>query len=136
MLKKCLSTLALALIVTWVASAQDAKTVVAEASKAMGVDTLKTVQFSATGWDFALGQAPNPSSPWPKFIEKSYTRAINFDTPASKVDRVRMQGENPPRGGGQQPIVGEQTQTQTIVVNAETPWAQQLEIVMMPHGFL
>ena len=136
MLKKCLSTLALALIVTWVTSAQDARTVVANASKAMGVDTLKTVQFSATGFDFALGQAPNPSAPWPKFIEKSYTRAINFETPASKVDRVRMQGENPPHGGGQQPLVGEQPVSQTIIVGSDTPWVQQLEIVLMPHGFL
>ena len=32
-----------------------------------------------------------------------------------------MQGENPPRGGGQQPIVGEQTQNQTVVVGANTP---------------
>ena len=47
-----------------------------------------------------------------------------------------MQGENPPRGGGQQPIVGEQPQSQTIIVNAETPWVQQLEIWMTPHGFL
>ena len=117
-------------------SAQDARAVIADASKAIGVDTLKTVQYSATGFDFALGQAPNPSSPWPKFINKSYTRAINFETPASRVDRVRVQGENPPRGGGQQPIVGEQPQTQTIIVNADTPWAQQLEIWMMPHGFL
>src|SRR5881296_2961915 len=119
MVKKCLSTLALALIVTWVSSAQDAKAVVANASKAMGVDTLKTVQYSATGFDFALGQAPNPSSPWPKFIEKSYQRSVDFEKPASRVDRVRMQGENPPRGGGQQPIIGEQTQIQTIVVAAD-----------------
>jgi glyoxylase-like metal-dependent hydrolase (beta-lactamase superfamily II) len=47
-----------------------------------------------------------------------------------------MQGENPPRGGGQQPVVGEQPQTQTIIVGADTPWVQQLEIWMMPHGFL
>src|SRR5258708_4722563 len=114
----------------------DARAVVASASKAMGVDALKTVQFSATGFDFALGQAPNASSPWPKFAEKSYTRAINFETPASRVDRVRTQAENPPRGGGQQPLVGEQAQNQTIIVNAGTPWVQQLEIWMMPHGFL
>jgi len=136
MLKKWLSGSFLAVLVVLSASAQDANTVIANASKAIGVDSLKTVQYSATGLDFALGQAPNPSSPWPKFINKSYTRAINFETPASKVDRVRMQGENPPRGGGQQPIVGEQPQSQTIIVTAETPWVQQLEIWMMPHGFL
>jgi glyoxylase-like metal-dependent hydrolase (beta-lactamase superfamily II) len=136
MLKKCLSALALAALATWNLSAQDAPNAIAAASKAMGVDTLKTVQYSATGFDFALGQAPNPSSPWPKFIEKSYLRSVDFEKPASRVDRVRMQGENPPRGGGQQPIIGEQTQIQTIVVAADTPWAQQLEIWMLPQGFL
>ncbi len=102
----------------------------------MGADTLKTVQYTATGLDFALGQAPNPNAPWPKFINKSYTRAVDFSVPASRVDRVRMQGENPPRGGGQQPVVGEQPVNQTIIVNDTTPWAQQLEIWMLPHAFL
>jgi glyoxylase-like metal-dependent hydrolase (beta-lactamase superfamily II) len=136
MWKRCLTAFALAACGLWTTSAQDARSVIAEASKTMGVDTLKTVQFSATGMDFALGQAPNPSSPWPKFINKSYTRAINFETPASRVERVRVQGENPPHGGGQQPIVGEQPQNQTIIVAADTPWVQQLEIWMMPHAFL
>ena len=117
-------------------SAQDATAVIANASNAMGVDRLKTIQYSATGYDFALGQAPNPSSPWPKFINKSYTRAVDFEKPASRVARVRMQGENPPRGGGLQPIVGEQPQNQTIIVTSTTPWVQQLELWMLPHGFL
>src|SRR3977135_34745 len=136
MFKKSLAVFGLFVVLVWTPSAQDAKAVIGNASKAIGVDTLKTVQYSATGLDFTLGQAPTPSSPWPKFINKSYTRSINFETPASKVDRVRMQGENPPRGGGQQPVVGEQPQTQTMIVGADTPWVQQLEIWMMPHGFL
>jgi glyoxylase-like metal-dependent hydrolase (beta-lactamase superfamily II) len=136
MFKKSLAVFGLFVVLVWTPSAQDAKAVIGNASRAMGVDTLKTVQYSATGLDFTLGPAPNPSSPWPKFINKTYTRSINFETPASKVDRVRMQGENPPRGGGQQPVVGEQPQTQTIIVGADTPWVQQLEIWMMPHGFL
>src|SRR5438552_12613157 len=121
MRRKSLTCLVLASLALWTASAQDAKTVIAAASKAMGVDSLKTVQYSATGMDFALGQAPNPSAPWPKFIEKSYNRSINFEAPASKLERVRMQGENPPRGGGQQPIVGDQPQSQTIIVGGDTP---------------
>ena len=136
MLKSCLAGIALAALLVWTASAQDAATVVANASTTLGVDTLKTVQYSATGFDFALGQAPNPNSPWPKFVNKSYTRAIDFEKPASRVERVRVQGENPPRGGGQQPIVGEQPQTQTIIVSADTPWPQQLEVWILPHGFL
>jgi glyoxylase-like metal-dependent hydrolase (beta-lactamase superfamily II) len=118
------------------AAAQDAKTVIAAASKAMGADTLNTIEFSGSGADFAIGQAYSGSSPWPKFIDKTYTRQIDFRVPSSKLDRIRMQGENPPRGGGQQPVRGEQPQNQTIVVNANTPWVQQLEIWMMPQGFL
>jgi glyoxylase-like metal-dependent hydrolase (beta-lactamase superfamily II) len=136
MQKSLLAGVAVAALLVGSPSAQDAKAVVAGASRVLGVDTLKSVQYSATGLDFALGQAPNPSSPWPKFINKSYSRTINFETPASRVERVRVQGENPPHGGGQQPIAGEQPVSQTIVVSADTPWVQQLEIVMMPHGFL
>src|SRR5881628_1301531 len=136
MFRKCLAVCAVTAVLAWSSSAQDARAVIGDASRAMGVDALKTVQYSATGLDFALGQAPNPASPWPKFINKSYTRMINFDTPASRVERVRVQGENPPHGGGQQPIVGEQTVNQTVIASAETPWVQQLEIVMLPHGFL
>ena len=139
MLKKTATAVAAAAFVgmaSWVGQAQDAKPVLAAASAAIGVDQLKTVQYSATGFDFALGQSYNPDAPWPKFINKSYTRAIDFQVPASRVERVRLQGENPPRGGGQQPVRGEQSQTQTIVVSAATPWVQQLELWMMPHGFL
>src|SRR5436309_1816706 len=136
MIKKAIAATFFVAGLACTAIAQDAKTVIGTASKAMGADNLKTVEYSATGHDFTLGQAYNPSSPWPKFIEKSYTRAINFETPASRVDRVRMQGENPPHGGGQQPLVGEQPVSQTIIVGSDTPWVQQLEIVLMPHGFL
>jgi glyoxylase-like metal-dependent hydrolase (beta-lactamase superfamily II) len=117
-------------------AAQDAKTVIDKAAHALGADTVETVQYSATGFDFAFGQAPNPSSPWPKFIDKSYVRTLDFEAPASRLERVRTQGENPPRGGGGQPLVGEQPQTQTIVVTADTPWAQELEIWATPQGFL
>ena len=119
-----------------VAAAQDARTTIAAASKAMGADTLNTVEFSGSGADFTIGQAYSGASPWPKFIDKTYTRQIDFRVPSSKVERIRMQGENPPRGGGQQPVRGEQPQNQTIVVNANTPWVQQLELWMLPQGFL
>src|SRR6476660_9910974 len=118
MKKRLVAAIGSAVLLVGVVSAQDGSAVITAASKAMGVDALKTIQYSATGFDFALGQAPNPASPWPKFINKTYTRMINFDTPASKVDRVRVQGENPPHGGGQQPLVGEQPQSQTIIVAA------------------
>ena len=136
MLKKAAAVVALAVMLPWVGAAQDAKAVIAAASAAIGVDQLRTIQYSATGFDFALGQSYNPEAPWPKFINKSYTRAVDFQLAASRVERVRLQGENPPRGGGQQPVRGEQSQAQTIIVDGNTPWVQQLEIWMLPHGFL
>src|SRR5207249_3323002 len=131
MFKRSLAAIAIALVLAYTAAAQDAKTVIASASKAMG--TVKAVEYSGSGFDFAIGQAVNPSAAWPKFIDKTYTRAMNFETPAYRMNRIRLQGENPPRGGGQQPIVGEQPQNQTVVVNPNTTWVQQLELWMMPH---
>src|SRR5262249_22819250 len=134
MTKRCIAALAASMLLSCTALAQDAKTVIDSASKAMG--SLKSVEYSGSGFDFAVGQNANPNLPWPKFIDKTYKRVINFETPAFRMDRVRAQGENPPHGGGQQPIYGDQTQNQTVVVNANTPWVQQLEIWMMPQGFL
>jgi len=136
MLKKLSLVVALAIVLTTMPSAQDAKGVIAAASKAMGADSLRTIEYSGNGYDFVLGQAYSPSSTWPRFVNPSYKRVIDFQVPSSRVDRVRIQGETPPRGGGQQPIRGEQPQTQTIIVGANTPWVQQLEIWMTPYGFL
>jgi glyoxylase-like metal-dependent hydrolase (beta-lactamase superfamily II) len=136
MMKTLSVVTALALVLIAIPSAQDAKGVIAAASMAMGADNLRTIEYSGNGYDFAIGQAPNPSSAWPRFINPTYKRVIDFQVPASRVDRVRIQGEQPPRGGGQQPVRGEQPQTQTIVVGANTPWVQQLEIWMTPYGFL
>jgi len=132
--KKCIAVLAAGMLLYGTALAQDAKTVIDNATKAMG--SLKTVEYSGSGFDFAIGQNVNPNSPWPKFVDKTYKRTMNFETPAYRMERIRLQGENPPRGGGQQPILGEQTQNQTTVVTANTPWVQQLELWMMPHGFV
>ena len=136
MYRELATGLALATLVSFAAAAQDAQSVLRDASKALAVENVKSLNYSATGYEFAFGQAPSPLAPWPKFIDKSYTRTVDYSVPASRVERVRTQGENPPRGGGGQPLVGEQTQTQTIVVDASTPWAQQLEIWTTPHGFL
>src|SRR6185295_2841954 len=134
MFKRLIAVATFIALLSWVAFAQDAKSVIDDASKAMG--SMKTVEYSGSGFDFAIGQNVNPSSPWPKFIDKTYKRTMNFETPAYRMERIRMQGENPPRGGGQQPIVGEQNQNQTVVVGPNTTWLQQLELWMMPQGFL
>ncbi len=125
-------------ILAWAAGTEpDAKNVISSATTALGADNLKTVEFSGSGFDYVIGQAPNPTSPWPKFNDKIYTRVVDLDAPASRMQRIRTQGENPPHGGGQQPIVGEQTQNQ--VVTAGSPQAASLrdELMMtLPYSFL
>ena len=61
-----------AALLTQASVAQDAQSAIAQASRAIGADTVKSVQYSATGFDFAFGQAPNASTPWPKFIENAF----------------------------------------------------------------
>jgi glyoxylase-like metal-dependent hydrolase (beta-lactamase superfamily II) len=131
MLRLCVTSIALAALVGCTKTPKD---VISDASKALGADNLKSVEYTASGFAYSLGQAANPSSPWPKFNAKSYTRAINFETPASRQVLVRTQFENPPRGGGNQPIFGENTQT--TLVNGSSPWAAQSDIWITPWGFV
>jgi len=122
---------------SWADGAPDPKAIISNASKALGAENLKTIEYSGSGYDFAIGQAPNPSSPWPKFNDKTYTRAIDFDAPASRMQRIRTQGENPPHGGGLQPIVGEQNQTQVIAPGSPQAATLPDELMMnVPYGFL
>jgi len=138
MLRKSMLTVPLFAVFVWATGTQpDAKTLISSATAALGAGNLKTLEFSGSGFDYALGQAANPSSPWPKFIDKTYTRLVDLDAPASRMQRIRMQGENPPHGGGLQPIVGEQTQTQ--VVTAGSPQAGPLRdelMMILPYSFL
>jgi glyoxylase-like metal-dependent hydrolase (beta-lactamase superfamily II) len=116
---------------------QDAKTVIASATAALGAGNLKTIEFTGSGFDYVVGQAANPSSPWPKFIDKTYTRVVDLDAPASRMQRIRMQGENPPRGGGQQPVVGEQKQDQSVAAGSPQAGALRDELMMtLPYSFL
>jgi len=127
------------LLSSWLASGADvdAKTALTNASKALGADGIKSLEFSGSGYDFVLGQNVNANAPWPRFNDKTYTRLVNFDPWATRLQRVRTQAENPPRGGGQQPIIGEQNQVQ--VVAAGTPAAATLsdELMMtLPQAFV
>jgi glyoxylase-like metal-dependent hydrolase (beta-lactamase superfamily II) len=134
MLKGCLLIAAIGALLPGYAAAQDAKTVVENAVKAMGAGNMGSMRYSGSGFNYALGQGPNPSSPWPKFNATTYERVIDFDAGSSRQTMVRTQAENPPRGGGQQPIIGEQGQTQ--VNGFKEPWASQFEIWITPDGFL
>src|ERR1035441_976942 len=89
----------IAALLSSAALAQDAKSVVDSAARAMGVENLGAVRYTGSGLNYALGQAVNPTSPWPKFNVKTYERLIDFDAGAMSQTMTRTQGENPPRGG-------------------------------------
>lgn len=101
---------------------QDAKATLESIAKAMGATELTSLQYSGSGSIYAVGQNPTPTAPWPRFHAKSYTRSIHYGTASMRDDLVRMQAEPSPRGGGGQPIIGEQRQI--AVVSGTHAWNQ------------
>src|SRR5215510_8346441 len=125
-MKRTFGVLALAvLLLTQTVTAQDAKTVSAAASKAMGVDGMNSIHFYGVAQNGNLGQNNNANQPWPMANASDYVRAIDFSQPASRATWVTyatpVQGGAASQGQGQQNIT---PQTQT--------WAQQLEIWITP----
>jgi len=129
MMKKCAGAVALATLLATTAAAQDAKTVISNASKAMGVDGLTSITFYGAGANFNLGQNNNSNAPWPRSNANDYVRAIDFGQPASRATWVTYAA--PVTGG---PAV--QGNGQQNITPANTAWAQQLEIWITPWGFL
>src|SRR5438552_17244154 len=117
MKQRLLITLAAAVLCAVALPAQDAKTTLDAAAAALGTRNLRTIEFSGRGSDFMFGQAYDGSSPWPRFNLPSYTVTIDYTIPAIRDDRRRQQFENPPRGGGLQPLVGELRQIWVLDVN-------------------
>ena len=132
MKKTYLSALAALLLLSVPGHAQDAKSAVDAAAAALGAATLKTVQFSGWGYDYVFGQAYNGDGRWPRFNLPGYTMTIDFAAPAMRDDRRRTQLEDPPLGGGFQPMFGEQRLI--AVVNGSFAWDVVGEAAVVP-GF-
>lgn len=94
----------------------------AAAADAMGATSLNSIQFSGNGTNAAFGQAYTPGGPWPRFEVKAYTAAVDYQTPAMRVEMLRAQGEHPPRGGGAQPFATDQRTVQ--VVSEKYAWTE------------
>jgi glyoxylase-like metal-dependent hydrolase (beta-lactamase superfamily II) len=106
--------------------AQDAKTVLANAAKAMGAENLKSIQYSGSGSNAGIGQNKNANAAWPLVRMKSYIREIDLNAPSSRVQMVRVQ--NGP------PAQPDQMQTQIVVPGA--PWDSQFNLWLSPYTFL
>jgi glyoxylase-like metal-dependent hydrolase (beta-lactamase superfamily II) len=113
--------------------AQDANALLDTATKTMGAENLRTIQYSASGFSFVFAQAATPGGPWPRFSVKSYTREIDYDAPASRVQLIRSSVDKRGGGGVGIPVV-DQTQNQVILPNAA--WTQQVDIWLTPYGFI
>jgi glyoxylase-like metal-dependent hydrolase (beta-lactamase superfamily II) len=112
------------------AVAQDAKTVIANASKAMGADGLNSIALNGSGANFGLGQSNNANGEWPRTNLNDYVRAIDFTSSASRATAVTWAA----------PVTGPvavQGQFQQNIGSAQANnWGQQLEIWTTPWGFL
>jgi glyoxylase-like metal-dependent hydrolase (beta-lactamase superfamily II) len=102
------------------AFAEDARAALEKIAQAQGAPTVKSLRYTGSGLQFAVGQSAAPGAPWPRFNLKSFTRAIDYETASLRDELVRTQAEDPPRGGGQQPIQGELRQI--FVVSGEYAW--------------
>ena len=102
--------LALVSVVLVTGHAQESRSQIEAAAAALGATNLRSIQFSGWGYDYTFGQAYDGSMPWPRFNVPAITIAIDYTAPALRDDRRRAQAENPPLGGGFQPIIGEQRQ--------------------------
>src|SRR5713101_5858053 len=140
-------TAALVLLSPLAGYAQDGRAALENVAKAMGAASVKSIQYSGSGVNFQVGQNFSPDTPWPRFIVKSYTRAVNHENASIRDELVRTQGENPPRGGGGQPVAGEQRQifvasgdfAWNVVGEATNPTPvalvdRQLQLWTTPHG--
>jgi glyoxylase-like metal-dependent hydrolase (beta-lactamase superfamily II) len=102
-----LTACALTLLVTVSIRSQEASGPIAAAVAALGAGNLQSIQYSGWGSDYIFGQAYDGGSPWPRFSIPSITVAIDYPTNTWRDDRRRAQVENPPLGGGFQPLSGE-----------------------------
>lgn len=110
-------------------SAQDAKTVIGNASKAMGADGLNSIHYYGVAENGSLGQNNNANQPWPLTAANDYVRTIDFTKAASLATwttyAVAVTGGVATLAPGLQNITPQ-----------NTAWAQQLEIWVTPWGFV
>jgi len=146
MLKRIWMACALFFLCAGAASAQDAKTVLQAAQKAMGDVT--SIQYSGTGHLNFFGQAWVPNAPWPITNLTSYTKTIDYSTKSAKEDLIHSE-PNPMVKGGGRPFGGDDKQENLVSgmyawdMPGSTPVPQggaaaerQLQIWLTPHGFL
>ncbi len=111
---------------------QDASSVLRQVDQTLGASSLKSIRYAGTGFAYAFLQNPRPDVRYPKFYAK-YTRAIDFEKGVSREETTRSQFENPPSGGGQQPLY---TDTTGAAVTGENSAWGGGSVLLTPQGFV
>lgn len=147
MAKRSWIACALLLLCAGLVSAQDAKTVLQTAQKAMGGD-VTSLQYSGTGQINFYGQAFVSGGAWPVSNLTSYTKTIDFATKSAKEELTHVEATPMIKGGGR-PFGGEEKQVHYVSgsyawdmpganpapnFGAAAEW--QLQIWLTPQGFV
>lgn len=133
------------------AAAQNARALLQAADNAVGASKVNSIMYTGTGRISYLGQNFTTTDDLPRVDMKTWSQTIDYGSKSAKEEMVRVQGNNPPRGGGAGfPITGEQRSTTLVSgnyawnLNAQSqPQAQndqaemrQFMIWVTPHGFI
>src|SRR5687767_4172912 len=115
----------------------DAVAILKTASAAMGADNLKTLEFAGNGWDACLGQAWNVTDGrWARWELRDYNRVIDYDAGSSRHTAQQRAGMDPQAVGGCGAVPGAAARAQQSNITPNSPWPQQLQVWLTPHGFI
>jgi glyoxylase-like metal-dependent hydrolase (beta-lactamase superfamily II) len=129
---RTLSVVTAALLLSFLtvgARAQDAKAVIEEASKALGVTGLTSITYSGSAALGNFGQSRTISFGLTSTSIRGYTSTIDFTRPAARATGILTAPASP---GGPSYAQGEFDQT----IAASDGWAQQFQMWVTPWGFL
>ena len=133
----------LLLVVPVTGYAQDARATLERAAAAMGASGLTTLEYTATGTMFDVGQSAVPGQRGPQFTLRSYTRSISYETTSVRTDLERARAEA--RGGGAPAprqiwmVSGDHAWNVVGDTAAPAPVAlaqRQFELWTTPHGII
>jgi len=120
MSRRILLALTCVLTLSAVPTAQQQRNALQAATETLGVPSLRSLRFTATGQSYVLGQPPSASEPWPVRPVKNYEVTLVFGAGGSmRIDQTLVMPTPQPRGGGA-PFNGEQRQIQ--LVNGLIAW--------------
>jgi glyoxylase-like metal-dependent hydrolase (beta-lactamase superfamily II) len=132
MWKKWFGAVALLTLSGSTATPKDAKSVVEDVARTIGATGVNTIQYSGSGIYSQFGQSYLPNGPYPRFYVK-YSRVVDYGKNVSREELIRTQFENPPRGGGGQPLYRE---ARGVTLSTENSAWGGGAVALTPYGWV